>query len=117
MEGPVYQKSQLFSIKAIELYKRMQNQKEEVISRQMLASATSIGANIREASAAASRKDFINKMVIANKEARETIYWLELIQSSSLVSYDLNELISLNKELIKLLTSIILTSQGKPRNR
>jgi four helix bundle protein len=117
MEGPVYQKSHLFSIKVIELYKLMQDKKEDVVSKQLLASATSIGANIHEASAAVSRRDFINKMSIANKEARETIYWLELIQDSHLVDYDVSDLISVNKELIKLLTSIVLTSQGKPRNR
>lgn len=117
MNGPVYHKSHLFSIKVIELYKLMQNNKEDVVSKQLIASATSIGANIREASAAVSRRDFINKMAIANKEARETIYWLELIRDSHLIDYDLNELLSLNNELIKLLTSIILTSQGKPRNR
>ncbi|MCU0371556.1 MAG: four helix bundle protein [Bacteroidales bacterium] len=57
----------------------MQSQKEVVLSKQLLASATSVGANIREASAASSRKDFINKMTIASKEAREAKYWLELV--------------------------------------
>jgi four helix bundle protein len=117
MEGPIYLKSKLFSLKVIDLYKVMQEHNEVVLSKQLLAAATSVGANIREASAAASRKDFINKMVIASKEARESKYWLELIQSSGIVSYDVTELLSLNEELIKLLTSIILTSQGKPRNR
>jgi four helix bundle protein len=111
MEGPVYQKSMLFSIKIIELYKFMQSQNEMVISKQLLASATSVGANIREASAASSRKDFINKMAIANKEAKETKYWLELIQNSHLVDYNVQELISLNNELIKMMTSIVLTSK------
>jgi four helix bundle protein len=79
MKGPIYQKSHLFSLQIIELYKIMQSQKEVVLSKQLLASATSVGANIREASAASSRKDFINKMTIASKEAREAKYWLELV--------------------------------------
>jgi four helix bundle protein len=117
MEGPIYRKSQLFSLKVIALYKFMQVQNEVVLSKQLLASATSIGANIREASAASSRKDFIHKMAIASKEARETKYWLELIQTSEIVNYNLGELLDLNNELIKILNSIILTSQGKPKNR
>jgi four helix bundle protein len=75
-----------------------------------------VGANIHEASAANSRKDFINKMTIASKEARESKYWLELVKDSKLVSYNLDNLINLNNEIIKILNSIILTSQGKPKN-
>jgi four helix bundle protein len=117
MEGPIYQKSHLLSLKVINLYKFMQEHNEVVISKQLLASATSVGANIREASAASSRKDFIYKMSIASKEARETKYWLELIPPSGIVNYDVTEIINLNNEIIKMLNSIILTSQGKPRNR
>jgi four helix bundle protein len=116
MKGPIYQKSHVFSLQVIELYKVLQNQRELVISKQLLASATSVGANIREASAASSKKDFINKMSIASKEARESQYWLELVKDSNLISYDLENLISLNKEIIKILNSIILTSKGKPKN-
>jgi four helix bundle protein len=115
MKGPIYQKSHLFSLQVIELYKVLQNQREIVISKQLLASATSVGANIREASAANTRKDFINKMVIASKEAGESHYWLELVKDSNLVSYDIEKLLSLNNEIIKILNSIILTSQGKPK--
>jgi four helix bundle protein len=117
MQGPIYQKSHLFSLQVIELYKVLQNQRELVISKQLLASATSVGANISEASAANSRKDFINKMTIASKEARESLYWLELVKESNLVSYDMENLLNLNGEIIKILNSIILTSQGKPKNR
>jgi len=117
MKGPVYFKSQLLSFKVIELYKFMQTHKEFVVSKQVLASATSIGANINEASAASSRKDFINKMTIASKEARETKYWLELIKTSQIVEYNVQDLINLNDELIKMLNSIILSSQGKPKNQ
>ena len=116
IKGPIYQKSHLFSLQVIELYKVLQNQREVIISKQLLASATSVGANIREASAANSRKDFINKMTIASKEARESHYWLELVKDGNLVNYELDNLIKLNKEIIKILNSIILTSQGKPKN-
>ena len=91
----------------------MISQKEVVISKQLLASATSVGANIREASAASSRRDFINKMTIASKEAREAKYWLDLINESKIVDYDLTEILSLNDELIKILTSIIKSSQSE----
>jgi len=115
MKGPIYQKTHLFSLQAIELYKVMQYQKEGIISKQLLAAATSVGANIREASAASSRKDFINKMTIASKEAREARYWLELVKESNIVNYNFDNLLNLNDEIIKLLNSIILTSQGKPK--
>jgi four helix bundle protein len=85
---------------------------EVVISKQLLAAATSVGANIREASAASSRRDFINKMTIASKEARESKYWLELIKESRIVDYDVTEMISINDEIIKILNSIIKTSQS-----
>jgi four helix bundle protein len=115
MKGPIYEKSKEFSLEVLKLYKVLQNQKELVISKQLLASATSVGANIREASAANSRKDFINKMVIASKEAREAHYWLDLVKEGDLVNYNLDPLISLNGEIIKILNSIILSSQGKPK--
>jgi len=65
-----------FALDAIQLYRILLEKREFVISRQLLRSATSIGANVEEATAAQSRKDFISKMAIASKEARETRYWL-----------------------------------------
>jgi four helix bundle protein len=117
MEGPIYKKSHDLSLKVIQLNKQLQNRNEFVISKQLLASATSVGANIREASAASSRKDFIYKMTIASKEARESKYWLELVQEGNLVDYEITEIIILADEIIKILNSIILTSQGKSRIR
>ena len=69
-----------FSFNSIKLYKELTSKKEFIISKQLLRSATSIGANIFEASAASSKKNFINKMTIASKEARETYYWLILLR-------------------------------------
>ncbi|MFH0734322.1 MAG: four helix bundle protein [bacterium] len=108
----VLDKSFMFALKIIDLYKKLISNKEFVISNQLLKSATSIGANINEATAAASRKDFVNKMVIASKEARETKYWLELLNYAKF--YETDYFIFLNdvNELIKLLTAIIKTSQN-----
>jgi len=69
-----------FSLQIIELYKQLIKEKEFIMSRQLLKSGTSIGANIEEASAGQSKRDFTAKMSIASKEARETRYWLKLLQ-------------------------------------
>lgn len=69
-----------FAVNAHGLYKQLRDQNEFFISRQFFRSATSIGANVYEATAAASRKDFAKKMIIASKEARETYYWLRLLK-------------------------------------
>ncbi|MGB4958662.1 MAG: four helix bundle protein [Saprospiraceae bacterium] len=71
-----------FSIQIIELYKVLLEQKEFVMSRQLLRCATSIGANAEEASAVQTKKDFIAKMSISSKEPRETKYWLRLLDKS-----------------------------------
>lgn len=68
-----------FAIDIIEFYIQLKNDNEFILSKQLLRSATSIGANVEEAIAAQSKKDFINKMSIAAKEARETKYWLRLL--------------------------------------
>jgi len=110
--GPVYVKSFDFALSIIKLYKRLQAQKEYVIYKQLLRSGTSIGANINEASAAFSRKDFLYKMSIASKEARETLYWLELLKESDLVELKLEKEIEDCAELIRLLTSIVKTTKN-----
>jgi len=102
-------KSFEFSLKIISLYKKLLNENEFIISKQLLKSGTSIGANIEEALAGQSKKDFIAKMSISSKEARETKYWLRLLKESDLTSTNVNELII--DEIIKILTSIVKTSQ------
>src|SRR3954451_23196130 len=77
-----------FSLQIIYLYKRLIENKEYVLSRQVLKSGTSIGANVEEANAAQSKKEFIAKMSIASKEARETKYWLRLLSESQIVVLD-----------------------------
>ena len=74
----IQKKSFQFSLNIISLYKKLKNEREFIISKQLIKSGKSIGANVEEAIAAQSRKDFINKMSIAYKEARETNYWLKL---------------------------------------
>ena len=99
-----------FSLLIIQLYKKMIEQKEFVLSKQLLRCGTSIGANIEEALAAQSRKDFVHKMSIASKEARETLYWLRLLKASKLVSLTIDEYLNSADEIVRILTSIVKTS-------
>ena len=100
-----------FSLSIINLYRGLVDNREYVISRQLLKSATSIGANIEEASAAQSRKDFISKMAIASKEARETRYWLRLLDKSKLVNFNYTCYLADIEHIINILTKIVKTSQ------
>ena len=109
----VKDKSFEFSLKIILLFKTMQDQKEYIISKQILRCGTSIGANIAESEAAQSRSDFVQKLSIASKEARETIYWLQLLDKSELVDVEVNTRIDDCNEIIRLLTSIIKTIKSK----
>ncbi|KJS06713.1 MAG: four helix bundle protein [Vicingaceae bacterium] len=107
----IQEKSFEFSLIIIKLYQKMIDQNEYVLSKQLLRSGTSIGANIEEATAGISKKDFIAKMSISSKEARETRYWLKLIDKSNLVEIDVNEELKLVEDLINILTSIVKTAQ------
>lgn len=73
-----------FALKSIEVYKFLLIKNEYVLSKQFLKSATSIGANVEEADAGYSKKDFSAKMSIASKEARETLYWIKLIEAGKI---------------------------------
>ena len=97
----------------IALYKKLIESHEYVLSKQVLRSGTSVGANIEEAIAAQSRKDFIAKMSIASKEARETKYWIRLLERSEFVKYDYGSLLREIEEIINILTAIVKTSQQK----
>jgi len=110
-ENLILDKSFDFAIKIIALYKEMAEQKEFVFSKQLLRSGTSIGANAEEASAAYSKKDFAAKMSIASKEARETRYWLRLIQKSKIVSISVDEHLREVEDIVNILTAIVKTSQ------
>jgi four helix bundle protein len=112
-ESIIEEKSFQFSIRIVKVYKYLQNeQKEFILSKQILRSGTSIGALCREASEAESKKDFIHKLSIALKEANETKYWLELLQATVFLTKAMfNSLMKDCIELIKILTAIIKTSK------
>lgn len=100
-----------FSIEIINLYKTLLENKDFVISKQLLKSATSIGANVEEANAAQTKKDFISKMSIASKEARETRYWLKLLDKSQFVQLNFSPYLISIEHIINILTKIVKSSQ------
>lgn len=111
--NPIREKSYAFSIKIVHLCTKMQEAKEYVISKQLLKSGTSIGANVREATQGQSKPDFVSKLSISLKEAHETDYWLSIIKDTMPVFAD--EAITLLHELneiISLLTAIIKTTKA-----
>ena len=112
-ENIILDKSFDFALKIIQIYKEMKNQNEYELSKQLLRSGTSIGANVEEATAAYSRKDFAAKMSISSKEARETKYWLRLIQHSQIVQIEVSDALEKTEELIRILTAIVKSAQGK----
>ena len=113
----IKQNSYDFALRIIKLYQLLRQEKHFEISAQLIKSATSIGANVEEALAGQSRKDFIAKMSLASKEARETNYWLRLIYDSELVSREnLEPLVADSEELVKILTSIVKTSSAKNKS-
>lgn len=108
----VQEKSFQFAIEIVMLYQNLKKQNEFLISKQLLRNGTSIGANVEEASAAQTKKDLNTKMSIASKEARETRYWLKLLWQSKIVKFDFSMYLNSIDELIKILTSIVKTSQS-----
>lgn len=115
-ENIIIDKTFKFSLDIISLYKKLQNEKEYILSKQLVRSATSIGANVEEASAAQSKKDFINKMSIASKEARETKYWLKLLDKSDLTQLNIFPFLTEIEHIINILTKIIITAQTNLKN-
>ena len=113
-ENAVKIKSKKFAIWIVNLYKYLYNDKNEfVLSKQILRSGTSIGANITEALCASSKKDFINKMYIAFKECAETLYWLDLLfETDYLTNNEYKSISDDCSELKKLLSSITKTSKN-----
>jgi len=116
-ENPIRDKSFAFALRIVKLFQLLQTDKKEfVLSKQMLRSGTAIGALVREAEQAESKSDFIHKMAIAQKEANETDYWIELLFQSNYLNEAAYQSISKDcLELKKLLASIIITSK-KNRN-
>ena len=109
----IREKSMEFAVRIVNLYKFL-HQEERVMSKQILRSGTSIGANIAEAHRAESDNDFIHKLSISRKEAEETLYWLELLHKTGFLKEDgFQSMNSDCKELLKLLTSIIKSTRSK----
>ncbi|MCH8872595.1 four helix bundle protein [candidate division KSB1 bacterium] len=107
-ENPARDKSYDFALRIIELYKYLiEEKKEYVLSKQILRSGTSIGANVEEAIGGQSRKDFLAKISIAYKETRESHYWLRLLSDSSFLDKEVAQsLLGDCEELLKILGSI-----------
>ena len=108
----VKEKSFDFAIRIVKLYKYLMEEKKEfVLSKQILRSGTSVGANINEAQQAQSKKDFLMKMNIALKECTETKYWIELLSATDYINQEQKDSIIKDCiELEKLLTSIVKTT-------
>lgn len=111
----IVKKSYSFALEIIRIYKYLINDKKEfVLSKQLLRSGTSIGANIHEAIASESKKDFIHKLGTGVKEARETSYWLNLLKDSDYINNEQFKILNDNcDELVRILNSIILTTKER----
>ncbi len=112
-ENIIQQKSYVFAIKIVELYKCLiSNKKEFVLSKQLIRSGTSIGANIEEALGGQSRKDFVAKISIAYKEARETKYWLSLLREGGYMTQkELSSVFDSCEEILRIIGKIQKTTK------
>jgi four helix bundle protein len=102
----VQQKSFDFALKIVKLCQEHRKKGELVLSKQLLRSGTSIGANVEEALAAQTRKEFHSKMTISFKECRETRYWIRLLKASGIVACDYSECLKDVEELNRILSAI-----------
>lgn len=114
-ESPIREKSFALAIRIVNLYKYLTKEKSEfTISKQILKSGTSPGANVREAQNGESDADFIHKLGIAQKETAETIYWLDLLHATDyLTSTEYESLLKDSEELLKMIRSAVLTKKRK----
>lgn len=112
--NPLKEKSYFFAIEIVKICRTLVNEKKEyVVSKQLLKSGTSIGANVEEANQAESKADFIHKLSISNKEAFETQYWLKILRDTDYIDPNIAlSLLSKCEELIKILTASIKKSKG-----
>ena len=114
-ENIILIKTYSFALRILKLYLHLRKNKTDInLCSQLLKSGTSIGANVEEAAGGSSRKDFINKLQVSYKEARETLYWLRLLKDSELLEKKLaGSFITDCEEIIKILTAILNSSKGK----
>lgn len=113
-ENIIKNKSFAFAVRVVNFYKILNERKEFILSKQLVRSGTSVGANVREAINGQSKADFIHKLSISQKECDESIYWLELLRATNYINE--KEFASMNDdavELLKIIRSIIITTKGK----
>lgn len=112
--SPIREKSFALAVRVVKLYKYLTTEKQEfVISKQLLRSGTSPGANVREAQNGESGPDFIHKLGIAQKETAETLYWLELLHATEYLSTaEFNSIFNDTEELLKMIRSAILSKKA-----
>jgi four helix bundle protein len=114
-DNVILEKTFQFGLRIIKLHLHLKDKKvDRVLSLQLLRSGTSIGANVEEAMGGSSRKDFIQKLRIAYREARETKYWLKHLKHSELLESKLSDSLILDcEEILRILTAILNTSKSK----
>ena len=113
MNSPLLEKSLDFATQIVLFYEPFsKSKKDTTIAKQLLRSATSIGANINEAVYGNSKADFVAKLHIALKETGESIYWLKLLNRTSLIEYDYTVLLSLAEEIKRMLIASLNTAKG-----
>lgn len=112
MNSPLLEKSLDFSTQIVLFYEVFsKSKKDTTIAKQLLRSATSIGANINEAVYGNSKADFISKLHISLKETGESIYWLTLLQRTKLIEYDFESLLALAEEIKRMLIASLNTAK------
>ncbi len=114
-DNVVVDKSFSFAVRIVNLCKYLQSEhKEYVLSKQLIRSGTSVGANIEESQSAQSTADFIHKLSISQKEIRETNYWIKLLFKTDFLDEKMYESLKSDAdEMVRLITSIIKTTKGK----
>ncbi len=114
MNSPLLDKSLDFATKIVLFYEDYSKaRKDTTIAKQLLRSATSVGANINEAIYGNSKADFISKLHISLKETGESIYWLTLLEKTKLIDYNFDDLLSLAEEIKRMLIASLNTAKSK----
>ena len=112
MNSPLLEKSMDFATKVVLFYEEFsKSKKDTTIAKQLLRSATSVGANINEAIYGNSKADFVSKLHISLKETGESIYWLTLLKRTNLIAYDFDNLLSLAEEIKRMLIASCKTAK------
>ena len=117
MESPLIEKSLDFATQVVLFYEEFSKlKKDTTIAKQLLRSATSVGANLNEAIYGNSKADFISKLHISLKEVSESIYWLTLLKRTNIVVYDFEGILSLAEEIKRMLIASINTAKANAKS-